>query len=125
MRHTKLLLASALAAAAWCTASQAQTVLYGVDLYDHSSTGSTPSVEDTSAYPKHPGNAGYAVTEYWDNGMLWRRSDPVVVDSHGNMTYTYPETARLVPPSSTVIYPTPAPATSYYYTDPVYEIRTR
>jgi len=120
MKHFKLLLASALAAATFGTATQAQTILYGVDVYDNSSTGSTPSVENTSAYPVHPGNYGYAVREYWDNGMLWQRSDPVVVDSRGNVTYVHPETARLAPPSATVIYTRPE-----IYTAPVYEIRVQ
>ena len=109
MKHSKLLIAGALAAAAWCSASQAQTVIYGVDMYNYGglSTGTTPSESGWSAYPKHPANAGYAVTEYYDNGVLWQRTDPVVVDSRGNVTYVYPETARLVYPSPSVIYTTP------------------
>lgn len=120
MKHLKLLLASALAAAAFTTATQAQTILYGVDVYETSSTGTTPSLENTIVYPVHPGNSGYAVREYWDNGMLWQRSDPVVIDSRGNATYVHPETARLLPPSSTVTYTRPEVNSA-----PVYEIRVR
>jgi hypothetical protein len=121
MNHSKLLMASALAAAAWCTAPQAQTILYGVDLYSPSSTGATPSLENTSVYPKHPGNAGYVTSEYWDNGVLWQRSDPLVVDSSGAVTYVYPETARFVAPAPTVIYSTPPSST--YYPVPTYDLR--
>lgn len=108
MNHSKLLLAAALSAAAWSSASQAQTVLYGVEYYGNSTgTGTTPSESNWSAYPSHPANIGYAVSEYWDNnGVLRQKADPVVIDTQGTATYMYPDTARLVYPSSTVIYTT-------------------
>lgn len=118
MKHAKLILAGAIAAAAWCGVSQAQTVIYGVEYYDNAmGTGSTPSIDNTSAYPKHPANVGYAVSEYWDNGVLWQRTDPVAVQSDGTVTYVYPETARMVYPPSTVIYSTPG-----IVTYPEYEV---
>jgi hypothetical protein len=121
MKHSKLLLAGALAAAAWCGASQAQTVIYGVESLG-SSTGTTPSESNWSAYPKHPANIGYAVTGYWDNGVWWERTDPVAVDSHGGVTYAYPETARLVPAPSAIIYNAPEVGP---YGDRTYDPRTK
>ncbi len=121
MKFTKILLAGAVAAAAWGTA-QAQTMGYGVDrpseaysvdMYSTpSSTGSTPSVENTSAYPKHMHGAGYATREYWDNGVMWQRSDPVVMDSRGNVNYVYPETARLGSRPAVTMYGAPGYAGS-------------
>lgn len=123
MKHSKLLLASALAAAAWSTAPQAQTIMYGVDTsYGAMGTGSTPGLENTSPYPNHPANIGYAVSEYWENGVLWQRTDPVVVDTRGNVTYLYPETARMVSPPAAVVYTRPETGS---YGVPVYEIRTQ
>jgi hypothetical protein len=117
MKHAKLLCASAIAAAAWCAAPQAQTILYGVDIYEFGAggTGTTPELSNTSPYPKHPGNVGYAVSEYWDNGMLWQRRDPVVIDSRGNASYVYPETARFVPPPKVVVEPLPYGERVYDY----------
>ena len=101
MKHAKLIVASALAAAAWCGATQAQSSVYIVE-YGTSSTGSTPSLEGWSAYPKHPGSAGVAVTGYWDNGIWYERTDPVMVSRDGAVRYIYPETARTVPPPTAV-----------------------
>jgi hypothetical protein len=110
MRCSKLVIAGTLAAATWCGASQAQTILYGVD-YGAGSTGTTPELSNTSPYPKHPGNAGFAVSTYWDNGVQWERRDPVVVDPNGTVRYVYPETARAVPPPDRVyVRPDTAPA---------------
>jgi hypothetical protein len=111
MKYSKLLLSGAIAAAAWCATAQAQTSVYIVE-YGANSTGTTPELSNTSPYPKHPGNAGYAVSGYWDNGVWWERRDPVVVDSNGSVRYVYPETARMVPRPDT-IYIRPDTATPY------------
>ena len=106
MKHSKLLMAAALSAAAWCSASQAQNVIYGVEYYG-GSTGSTPSESNWTAYPSSPANIGYAVSEYWDrNGILQQRVDPVVIE-RGTTTYVYPDAAVVARPSTTEIYTTP------------------
>ena len=106
MKHSKLLLA-ALSAAAWCSASQAQTVLYGVEYYG-SSTGTTPSESNWNANRSPSADIGYSVGQYQDYNGNWReRPDPVVVDRQGSTTYVYPDTAQLGSRSPTVIYSTP------------------
>jgi hypothetical protein len=81
------------------------------------STGTTPSESNRSPYPKHPASTGYAVSGYWDNGVWWERTDPVAVDSHGGVSYVYPETARLVYPPSAIIYTPPANTAPYLLPD--------
>ena len=107
MKQSKLLLIAALSAVAWCSASQAQTVLYGVEYYG-SSTGTTPSESNRNAYRSSPADIGYSVNQYRDYNGNWReRADPVVVERRGSTTYVYPETAQLGSRSPTVIYSTP------------------
>jgi hypothetical protein len=112
MKHSKLLLAAALSAAAWCGASQAQSVVYGVEYYG-TSTGTTPSESAWVVYPSEPAYLGYAVTGQRDYYGRWKqKSEPVAVIGT-QRTYVYPETTlypdttRLVYPSSEVIYTTP------------------
>jgi len=103
MKHTKLLLAAALSAAAWCTASQAQTIVYDTQYYG-SSTGTTPSESAWVVYPAQPTYYGYAVTEHRDYNGNWRsKYEPVAVVGT-QRTYVYPENT-VVYPSSSVVYP--------------------
>lgn len=98
MKRSRLLLAGTIAAAAWCTALQAQTILYGAEHRP------ADKMQSESAYPKHPPQVGYAVSGYWDNGVWWQRTDPVAVDSRGGVTYVNPGAAPTVYPPSTIIY---------------------
>lgn len=108
----KLLIAAALSAATWCGVSQAQTVVYGVEYYG-SSTGTTPSESNWTVYPGQIVYPGYAVSEYRDYNGNWRQqSEPVaVIGTQRNYVYPettlYPDTTRLVYPSSEMIYITP------------------
>ena len=109
MSYSKVLAASLIAVtSAWCGAARAQTSVYLAG-YGASSTVATPSLENSSPYPKHLGNAGLAVTGYWDHGVWYERTDPVMVGSDGVVRYVYPETARRVPPP-TAIYVRPESA---------------
>ena len=106
MKHSKLLIAAALSAAAWCGATQAQSVVYGVEYYG-ASTGTTPSESNWTVYPSqtvYPVYPGYAVTEYRDYNGNWRqRSEPVAVMGT-QRTYVYPETT-LYPDTARLVYP--------------------
>ena len=102
MNPRKMVVAGAIVATGWCAAPQAQTVAYGLGGATSTSTGTSPELSNTSPYPKHPGNAGFAVSGYWDNGVWWERRDPIVVDSGGTIRYVHPETARMAVPPHTV-----------------------
>lgn len=118
MKHSKLLIAAALSAAGWCSASQAQTVIYDVTPYYGSSTGTTQSESNWTVYPGQPPTIGYAVGEYRDYNGNWReRTEPFAVIGTPR-TYVYPEASTLVYPSSGVIYTIPYGVDMYFDNSP-------
>lgn len=129
MKHAKLLIAAALSAASWGTVSQAQTVIYDVTpgttyYYGYgSSTGTTPSESNWTAYPTTP-SMGYSTSTYWDNGVLRQRNDPVIVGGPLR-NYVYPESSvqtYIIPESQVQNYMYTYPRVEMY-SDPVYDLR--
>jgi hypothetical protein len=116
MKHKKLLIAAALSAAAWCGASQAQSVVYGVEYYG-TSTGTTPSESNWTVYPSQPAYLGYTVTGHTDYHGRWRQKTEPVAVIGTQRTYVYPETtiypesARIVYPAYGTVYTTPFDST--------------
>jgi len=93
MKHSKLLLAAALSAAAWCTASQAETIVYDTPYY---TAPAAAAVVTESGRVVYPAEAGYAVRSHRDYNGNWRQTYEPVAVVGTQRTYVYPE--------STVIY---------------------
>jgi hypothetical protein len=101
MKHMKLLLAAALGTAAWCSASQAQTVVYSADY----------AAPPTVVYQSPTTHYGYTVRHYRDYNGRWRAKPEAVAVIGAQRTYVYPETTIVTPP---VVYPP-----TVVYTPPV------